>query len=112
MSVCDAYVLRDASSAFKGGLPRFLCVTSTHVAYSTLSNRVFSLLSPPQSTWIPIQGMRLDDFTNIDDKTYFFSRQNTPSTRPGRVTAQMLLLAVHTRGSHMGLGASRRFLLQ
>lgn len=27
----DVYGLRGASSAFKGGLPRFLCVTSTQV---------------------------------------------------------------------------------
>lgn len=35
------YGLREVSSAFSGGLPRFLCVTSTHVAYQILSTRSF-----------------------------------------------------------------------
>lgn len=33
-SICVVYCRIEPSSAFNGGLPRFLCVTSTHVAYS------------------------------------------------------------------------------
>jgi hypothetical protein len=66
------YDLREESSAFNGGRPRFLCVTSTHVDFPLISFQVFTFF----------YAMEL-----FFSETYSFPRQNTSSTRSSWITA-------------------------